>query len=201
MRALAADLRAAGVETGHGVGLRMANGPDYIVAMMAIWLAGAVLIPINDRLPEAGLRGAPRRDEARSSSSSPTAIRPIGSPRSFGAGRRVRACGRRGRPGRPRRSCIPTARISSSSTGSSCRCAGGAQREGRAPSPNLIPVSLALNAGMYNALFGLRAGAPLVIMDRFTTAEFARLVHRLRHSLDRPATGRHRHAERRPRAW
>ena len=27
------------------------------------------------------------------------------------------------------------------------------------PSPNLIPVSLALNAGIYNVLFGLRAGA------------------------------------------
>jgi len=33
------------------------------------------------------------------------------------------------------------------------------------PSPNLIPLSLALNSGIYNALFGLRAGAALVIMD------------------------------------
>ena len=32
----------------------------------------------------------------------------------------------------------------------------------REPSPNLIPVPMALNAGIYNALFGLRAGAPLV---------------------------------------
>jgi len=48
----------------------------------------------------------------------------------------------------------------------------------RAPSPNLIPVSLALNAGIYNVLFGLRAGAPLVIMNRFETAEFAELVRR-----------------------
>jgi long-chain acyl-CoA synthetase len=52
----------------------------------------------------------------------------------------------------------------------------------RAPSPNLIPVSMALNAGIYNALFGLRAGAPLVLMDRFDTTEFATLVarHRIR---------------------
>jgi acyl-coenzyme A synthetase/AMP-(fatty) acid ligase len=48
----------------------------------------------------------------------------------------------------------------------------------RPPSPNLIPVSLALNAGIYNALFGLRAGAPLVIMDRFEPATFAELVRR-----------------------
>jgi long-chain acyl-CoA synthetase len=39
-------------------------------------------------------------------------------------------------------------------------------------------VSLALNAGIYNVLFGLRAGAPLVVMDRFSTAEFATLVGR-----------------------
>ena len=48
----------------------------------------------------------------------------------------------------------------------------------REPSPNLIPVSMALNAGLYNALFGLRAGAPLVLMDRFEPATFAALVRR-----------------------
>lgn len=48
----------------------------------------------------------------------------------------------------------------------------------RAPSPNLIPVSLSLNAGIYNTLFGLRAGAPLVMMNRFSTADFATLVER-----------------------
>jgi acyl-coenzyme A synthetase/AMP-(fatty) acid ligase len=37
---------------------------------------------------------------------------------------------------------------------------------------------LALNAGIYNVLFGLRAGAALVIMNRFETAEFAELVRR-----------------------
>src|SRR5439155_16422499 len=46
------------------------------------------------------------------------------------------------------------------------------------PTPNLIPVSLALNAGIYNVLFGLRAGAAIVIMDRFETTTFADLVRR-----------------------
>ena len=50
---------------------------------------------------------------------------------------------------------------------------GRAADPARPPSPNLVPVSLALNAGIYNVLFGLRAGAPLVLMDRFSTAEFA----------------------------
>src|ERR1700677_2029090 len=48
----------------------------------------------------------------------------------------------------------------------------------RPPTPNLVPVSLSLNAGIYNALFGLRAGAQLVLMDRFSTGGFASLVGR-----------------------
>jgi len=57
------------------------------------------------------------------------------------------------------------------------------------PTPNLIPVSLALNAGIYNALFGLRAGAALVIMDRFETGAFARIVreHGIRSTVLPPA--------------
>jgi long-chain acyl-CoA synthetase len=47
----------------------------------------------------------------------------------------------------------------------------------RPPSPNLVAVSLALNAGIYNALFGLRAGASIVIMDGFSAPRFAELVH------------------------
>jgi acyl-coenzyme A synthetase/AMP-(fatty) acid ligase len=46
------------------------------------------------------------------------------------------------------------------------------------PSPNLVPVSLALNAGIYNVLFGFMAGAAVVLMDRFSAAEFAVLVNR-----------------------
>jgi acyl-coenzyme A synthetase/AMP-(fatty) acid ligase len=39
-------------------------------------------------------------------------------------------------------------------------------------------VSVALNAGIYNVLFGLRAGAPIVVMDGFEPAVFGELVHR-----------------------
>ncbi len=173
---MAADLRAAGVDTGHGVGLRMANGPDHVVAMMAIWLAGAVLIPINDRLPEAGLAALL---EATSPVVlvEPDGIRAIGSAPFLRPGRRVRDVdvghdrGAKGDPAHPQR----VSRASRSGPGTPPWRCGDATAH--APSPNLIPVSLALNAGMYNALFGLRAGAPLVIMDRFTTTEFARLVH------------------------
>ncbi len=175
-RALAAELRKAGVATGHGVGLRMANGPDHIVAMMAIWLARAVVIPINDRLPEAGLQALLEATRPVVLVE-PEGIRPIGSPRSFepDVAFVMWTSGTTGAP----RAILHThsARILELLDRVLVPLRGGGHRDGRAPSPNLIPVSLSLNAGMYNALFGLRAGAPLVIMDRFTTTAFARLVH------------------------
>jgi acyl-coenzyme A synthetase/AMP-(fatty) acid ligase len=48
------------------------------------------------------------------------------------------------------------------------------------PSPNLVPVSLALNAGIYNLLFGLMAGAAVVLMERFDPVDLATLVARYR---------------------
>jgi acyl-CoA synthetase (AMP-forming)/AMP-acid ligase II len=47
-----------------------------------------------------------------------------------------------------------------------------------APMPNLIPVSLSLWAGIYNVLFALRVGAPVVVMDGFDPTQFAELVRR-----------------------
>ena len=41
-----------------------------------------------------------------------------------------------------------------------------------------MPVSVALNAGIYNVCFGLRAGAAVVLMPRFSPDEFSQLVHR-----------------------
>ncbi|HEY8526483.1 MAG TPA: class I adenylate-forming enzyme family protein [Acidimicrobiales bacterium] len=57
--------------------------------------------------------------------------------------------------------------------------AGAAQGSGSgSPMPNLIPVSLSLWAGLYNVLFALRVGAPVVLMDRFEPKTFAELVRR-----------------------
>ena len=55
---------------------------------------------------------------------------------------------------------------------------GSAAPPPRPPSPNLVPVSLALNAGIYNLLFGFMAGAPVVLMERFVPRDFATLVAR-----------------------
>ena len=44
--------------------------------------------------------------------------------------------------------------------------------------PNLIPTSLSLWAGIYNVIFAFRAGAAVIIMDRFDTQAFAGFVER-----------------------
>lgn len=59
----------------------------------------------------------------------------------------------------------------------------------RPPMPNLVPLSLSLWAGIYQVLFAFRAGAGVVLMDRFSPAEFAALVkrHQLRSTVLPPA--------------
>ncbi|WP_299572343.1 class I adenylate-forming enzyme family protein [uncultured Williamsia sp.] len=46
------------------------------------------------------------------------------------------------------------------------------------PMPNLVPLSLSLWAGIYQVIFAFRAGAGVVLMDRFEPVEFATLVRR-----------------------
>ena len=58
--------------------------------------------------------------------------------------------------------------------------------------------SLALNAGIYNVLFGLRAGAPIVVMDGFEPARVRRARAPLRDPLDGAAAGGDHDARRRP---
>jgi acyl-coenzyme A synthetase/AMP-(fatty) acid ligase len=55
--------------------------------------------------------------------------------------------------------------------------------------PNLVPVSLSLWAGIYQVLFAFRLGVPVVLMEQFVPAEFARLVaaHGIRSSVLPPA--------------
>ncbi|MGE2691195.1 class I adenylate-forming enzyme family protein [Mycolicibacterium pulveris] len=57
------------------------------------------------------------------------------------------------------------------------------------PMPNLVPLSLSLWAGIYQVLFAFRAGSGVVLMDRFSPADFAALVkrHQLRSTVLPPA--------------
>jgi long-chain acyl-CoA synthetase len=178
-RAVAGALRDAGVEPGSAVAVQLANGPGAITAMFGVWLAGAVFVPVNARSPE--------RERAHAlAATGPVAL--------------ITAAGIEILPGSDRHSYAADVAFvtwTSGTTGAPKPVlhththylelldrvlgplrAAATDRAPRRPSPNLVPVSLALNAGIYNTLFGLRAGAEIVVMDGFEPRDFAALVRR-----------------------
>lgn len=175
-RATAAQLRALGVEPGHAVAAQLPNGPGLITTVFGIWLAGAVFVPVNPRHPVAEV-------DAILAETQPAAIVDDGGIRARVDARSYSAddafiTWTSGTSGRPK----PVLHTHDGYLELLDRVLGPLRGRPadpqKRPAPNLIPVSLALNAGIYNALFGLRAGAALVIMDRFRPAEFADLVRR-----------------------
>lgn len=172
----AASLVDAGVRPGQAVGVCLGNGPEAITAMVGVWLTGAVFLPLNPRAAE------PERRHMLHSTGATALI---------GAGGLDRLPGDRrypadaafilwtsGTTGPPR----PILHTHAAYLELIDRVLGSlrseARRSGRRPAPNLIPTSLALNSGVYNSIFGLRAGAALVIMSSFDPQVFAELVRR-----------------------
>ena len=150
----------------------VADGLDALIAMFACWRAGAVFVPVNPRQPRAVID-----DTVRSMADLDL---PPGS---------AFVLWTSGTTGRPK----PVTHTHDGYLEIIDRVLAPLRAEPGAttgpPSPNLIPVSMALNAGIFNALFGLRAGAPLVMMDGFDTPTFATLVgrHRIRSTVLAPA--------------
>jgi acyl-CoA synthetase (AMP-forming)/AMP-acid ligase II len=164
----------------------MANGLDAITTMFGVWLAGCVFVPVNPRAPGpevehaveathsvALVRGAVERIEV--DDSVPERVYPPDT---------AFVTWTSGTTGTPKPILHTHSsyfelldRVLGPLRGSRQPADAGSQPK-QTPSPNLIPVSLALNAGIYNVLFGLRAGAPIVVMDGFSTGVFAELVAR-----------------------
>jgi acyl-CoA synthetase (AMP-forming)/AMP-acid ligase II len=175
-QATAAGLRALGVQPGQAVAVQLPNEPRLITTVFGVWMAGAVFVPVNPRHPAGEV--AAILEETR-----PAAVVDAGGARALTEARTYAAADAfitwtSGTSGRPK----PVLHTHEGYLELLDRVLGplrGHDRDdSKRPTPNLIPVSLALNAGIYNALFGLRAGAALVIMDRFRPAEFAELVRR-----------------------
>jgi acyl-CoA synthetase (AMP-forming)/AMP-acid ligase II len=176
-RTIAGQLQALGIQPGQAVAVRLPNGPGVVTAMTGVWLAGAVFVPINPRLPAAAsARVVAAVEPAAVITSEGTQFHPGGRRLASGSALVLWTSGTTGAP----KPIVHTHaaylelldRVLGPLRG------GGGREPTRAPTPNLIPISLALNAGLYNVLFGLRAGAPIVIMDEFRTVTFADLVRR-----------------------
>ena len=52
-RALADELIGLGVRPGSAVAVALPNGPEVVITMTAVWLAGGVFVPVNPRYPAA----------------------------------------------------------------------------------------------------------------------------------------------------
>lgn len=161
--------------SGRAVAVQLPNEPDLVTTMVGVWLAGGVYVPLNPRLPPAEATDvlAATRPAALVTAAGVDRLEgaePYGDDVAF-------VMWTSGTTGRPRPiQHTHTAYVELLDRVLGPLRAGGAPA--RRPTPNLIPVSMALNAGHYNALFGLRAGAALVIMDRFEPGAFAELVRR-----------------------
>ena len=177
-RSAAADVagrvRAGGVEPGLGVAVQLPNDPSAVVAMFGIWLAGGVFVPLNPRAAEAEVDSA-MDATAPAAFLDAVGVRALpGSARSYDSDTAF-VTWTSGTTGLPK----PVLQTHSAYFEILDRVLGTIRTDSsKRPPPNLIPVPLALNAGIYNVLFGLRAGAAIVIMDRFDTADFAELVRR-----------------------
>jgi acyl-CoA synthetase (AMP-forming)/AMP-acid ligase II len=183
-----AELRAAVDEIGEqlrraaldrqAIGVLAPNGPGAIAAWFAVWSVGGAFVPLNPRVPDA------ERERAIESTGvaaviEPPAVRPIAGvpPRPVDDAEAIIQF-TSGTTGRPKPVPLRHDTVLALLDGviGSLRAPRPGASAARAPMPNLVPVSLALWAGIYQVLFAFRVGAPVVLMERFEPAEFARLV-------------------------
>jgi acyl-coenzyme A synthetase/AMP-(fatty) acid ligase len=187
-RRVADRLRAVGVRPGAAVAVQLPDSVRLVTTMVGVWDAGAVFVPVSHRFPPrevdrvlAATQPAARIDEhGVSAIERPARIYPEDT---------AFVMWTSGTTGEPK----PILHTHSAYFELLDRVLGplGANRRdpSKRPAPTLIPVSLSLNAGIYNVLFGLRAGSALVIMDGFDTVRFAELVreHGIRSTVLPPA--------------
>ncbi|MBV8951730.1 MAG: long-chain fatty acid--CoA ligase [Actinobacteria bacterium] len=170
---VAARLREAGIEPGQPVAVALGDAIDTVVAMFGVWIAGGVLVPLNPRAPS-------RERVGLLDAIAPAAVLDdTGLHRQEGARAlpddSAFVLWTSGTTGRPK----PVLHTHAAYVELLDRVLGSlASRAERREMPNIVPVSLALNAGIYNVLFALRSGAGVVVMDRFDPQTFATLVRR-----------------------
>ncbi|MCU1448435.1 MAG: AMP-dependent synthetase and ligase [Acidimicrobiales bacterium] len=172
--ALSQSLRDSGVGAGQAVAVQLPNGPEAVMAMVGVWMAGAVFVPLNVRQTVSEVTAALESTGAAAVLDE-RGVHLLSGQATRYDGDTAFVTWTSGTTGRPK----PILQTHSGYFELIDRVLGALKGDpGRRPPPNLIPVSLALNAGIYNVLFGLRAGAAVVIMEHFDTVDFAELVRR-----------------------
>jgi len=187
---VAARVRSEGW-TGHAVGVRLPNTADAIAAWFAIWQAGAAFVPLNPRAPEAEFARAVDTTGVAGviEAGSPFAIRACEPPtRRVVDGADAIIQFTSGTTGRPKAVVLRHDTVSDLLDSVIGTLRGNRAGE-RARMPNIVPMSLALWAGIYQVLFAFKLGVPVVLMEQFDTGEFARLVaqYEIRSSVLPPA--------------
>ena len=189
---IARVLTEAGVTAGAPVGVMLPNA-EVVPALFAVWRAGGVYLPLNPRLGASDLAPVLGSVEPSVIVTTPDHVhrfgdRPVVIVDANPTLRLGDVGGRRfdpdvaliqltsGTTGRPKPVLLEHSGVRSLLDNVIATLRGGPVGSGKRPMPNLVPVSLSLWAGIYQVLFARIVGAPIVVMDRFDTHEFARLV-------------------------
>ncbi len=171
---LAKSLREVGVQAGQAVGVSLPNTVDVVTALFAVWKVGGVYVPINPRL-------TPTEVEHLVEAVDPMALVDVDGVSGRSSGRVYEADVAlvqftSGTTGAPKPVLLTHGGVLSLLDNVLSKLRGSSDTPRKAAPTNLIPVSLSLWAGIYQILFALRVGAPIVVMDGFEPQRFAELV-------------------------
>lgn len=187
---LSATLVRMGAAPDTAVSALVPSTPLGVVMLFGIWRAGAVAAPLNPRLPE------PELDRLIADVKPSVVVRPsldeeslvpqvvvwAGEPRHYDEGVAL-IMTTSGTTGPPKRVLLAHDSVRTSVESALRKIRSGATSRSdvpgaprRAPMPNLVPLPLALWAGIYNTLFAAQLGAAVILLHPFETRAFADAV-------------------------